>query len=417
MCRHLLDTSAEDVDFVRLLTGCGIDFDLACLDCDKAVEAGGPVELIEVCEGCVAGYADERPEAWHGQPGILERHEPVAQNVIETPLPAGLGPVTDLVPAGVDDGSVWILLVESGEIVRFDAESGAHTTLATATVPDEPGHQPWAGRALRRRLHVSADARFAAVVNDYGQHGQVFDLESGQVTFTLHGGVYRPKTVPFSLAFARHDGRDVVVHRTAWNRLDVSDPATGELLTVREFPPAESSEQRPPHYLDFFHGGLLVSPDDRWLVNDGWVWHPVGITRAWELRRWLTQDVWESEDGPTVVSLCSREYNWNLPMTWINDDLLAVSGLGQDDDLIPGARILSVETGLELGAFAGPDGAFFSDGARLYSAGAAGMEVWDPFTGQRTGRVPGFVPTCHARRTGELAAVDGGILRRWCTSS
>jgi hypothetical protein len=50
---------------------------------------------------------------------------------------------------------------------------------------------------------------------------------------TLDNGGSHAETVPFSLAFACHRGQDVVIHRTAWNRLDVSDPATGRLLTAR----------------------------------------------------------------------------------------------------------------------------------------------------------------------------------------
>ncbi|MGL5830270.1 MAG: hypothetical protein ACRC0L_11980 [Angustibacter sp.] len=53
----------------------------------------------------------------------------------------------------------------------------------------------------------------------------------------LDGGDYRPETVPFSLAFAEYAGAPgraggtVVIHRTAWNRLE--------------------------HHLDYFHGALV----------------------------------------------------------------------------------------------------------------------------------------------------------------
>jgi hypothetical protein len=37
--------------------------------------------------------------------------------------------------------------------------------------------------------------------------------------------------VPFSVAFALDGERTLVVHRTDWNRLDISDAATGARLT------------------------------------------------------------------------------------------------------------------------------------------------------------------------------------------
>jgi hypothetical protein len=204
------------------------------------------------------------------------------------------------------------------------------------------------------------------------------------------------------------------VHRTAWNRLDVSDALTGRLLTPREPTSYQRDEPRPEHYLDYFHGALRSSPGGRWLADDGWVWAPVGIPRVWDLRRWLDEYRWESEDGATLKYLCQRDYHWNTPMCWIGEDLLAVSGIGTDDvAMLDGARVFDVATGAELVTFPGPRGAFFAAGRRLYTAGPDGLEIWDPFTGHRTGTVPGFVPTAHHPGSGELASIGDAVLRRW----
>lgn len=156
------------------------------------------------------------------------------------------------------------------------------------------------------------------------------------------------------------------------------------------------------------------SPSGRWLADDGWVWHPVGIPTVWDLHRWLDTNPWESEDGPTRQHLCHRDYHWNVPMCWIGDNLLAVSGIGTDDvAMLPGVRIFDVTTGVEIQTFPGPREALFSAGQRLYAAAPDGLEVWDPFTGHRTGRIPGFAPTCHNPTAGELVAIHDGDLQRW----
>ncbi len=72
--------------------------------------------------------------------------------------------------------------------------------------------------------------------------------------------------------------------------------------------------------------------------------------------------------------------------------------------------------GVEILAFAGPRGQLFAGGQRLYAATPDGLDVWDPHTGERTGSVPGFTPTSHHPRTGEFAAVEHGVLRRWASS-
>jgi hypothetical protein len=61
------------------------------------------------------------------------------------------------------------------------------------------------------------------------------------------GGNYYAETVPFSFAFAVVRGREVAIHRTAWNRLDVSDPSTGKLLTARNPTNYQRGEERPVH--------------------------------------------------------------------------------------------------------------------------------------------------------------------------
>ncbi|MEU4245400.1 hypothetical protein [Actinoplanes sp. NPDC026619] len=419
MCPHLIDpTAAAGIEYVRLLTGRGLDADLCCTACDKSRQEGATVALAEVCEGCVAQYADNDRgflTAWRGEAGIAERLEPLEPAIISTHLPAELGAVLDIAPfAGSDGRSVWLALTDSGRLMRFDADTGVCAHVATSSVPAEPDHQPWGEHPLRRRLHVAADARFAAVVNDFGHHGQVIDLATGTVTITLHGGDYHSETVPFSLAFVHHGGRTVAVHRTAWNRLDISDPATGLLLTPREPAAHRPGEPRPEHRLDYFHGALHSSPSGRRLADDGWVWSPVGMPAAWDLSRWLDTNPWESEDGPTRQILCHRDYHWNIPMCWVGDDLLAISGIGSDDiAILPGVRIFDVATGVELHTFPGPRGALFSAGRRLYAGAPDGLEIWDPFTGHRTGRLPGFVPTHHHPAAGELATFHEGRLDRW----
>lgn len=416
LCRHLLDTETVEngVDHLRLLRGHGLDLDLCCEACDPRTSPDGRVALQEACEGCVTRALDSGEcVGWRGEPSVVERPEPVRVTTRTSPLPA-VGAVVDWTPVRAGASSSWLLLTADGRVARWDADTGAATALATHSVPDEPDHRPWPGAELRRRLHASDDARSAAVVNDHGRLGQVLDLVAGRVAMELDGGVYHQETVPFSLAFARHAGRTVVVHRTAWNRLDISDPASGELLTCRELDPYVPDEGPPPHYSVYFHGALHVSPDGRWVADDGWVWGPAGIPSVWSLQAWLDGNVWESEDGPTRRRLGQRWYYWNRPMCWVGDTLLAMSGLGDDDEaMLPGVRVVDVVTGDEVQAFAAPSGALFAHRDRLYSVDGDATHVWDPLTGERTAVLAGVAPARLHPGTGELAALTPDGLVRW----
>jgi hypothetical protein len=414
LCPHLIgDEPAEE--YVALLTGVGIEHDMCCFECDLATARGHQPLLLEACEGCVARLEDDMwaLQGWRGTPSVLERPEPVDATVMDVQIRRGLGAVVDLAP--VIDGTqpVWIVLTHSGWLARLDAGSGHWDPIARSTLPDKPEHASRGAKA-RRRLHVSPRGDVAAIVHDYGRHGQVVDLRSGKVTMQLDGGDYHPETVPFSLCFTGFGARTVMVHRSGWNRLDVSDPQTGELLIARESKKSEAA-RAPDHRLDYFHGRLHISPDGRWVADDGWVWHPVGIPRLWDVHRWLNVNPWESEDGPSVRSLCDRIYHWDSPMCWVADDLLAISGIGSDHEmLLPGVRIFNAGTGLELIRIGGPRGALFAQHGRLFSVAPEGLEIWDPYTGERTATVPGFAPTHHHPGAGELMCVrDDRHLIRW----
>jgi hypothetical protein len=417
--------------YFKWYVGSDLDLEVLCEPCASRRDQGIPAEVIQVCEECyrriTVDYGDLAGA--RGSPGIRERLQPLDVTLRKTSIPAESGTVSDLAPIAADRRSLWLLLLQDGKVVRLDADTGEIEPVGLFDFAVEPAREPWCGRAARKRLHASKKGEYAAVVTDYGRYGQVLDLRSGKATLALDGGDYHSETVPFSFAFAEVDGRTIAVHRTAWNRLDLSDPSTGQLLSSREPTSYTRDEPRPKHYLDYFHGELHVSPDHQRILDDGWVWHPVGIPKAWSLDRWLMDNPWESEDGPSNLNVCGREYYWGHGMTWLDGHRVAVGGIGDDElEIVPGARIFEADTAgppsgdrwseewtwaKELRAFPGPTGRFFSDGIRLFSADQTGLSVWDPERGERIGRIPGFCPTHLHPVTKDLACVSEGALLRW----
>ncbi|MGH9886370.1 MAG: hypothetical protein ACREBE_12625 [bacterium] len=414
---------------MRWYLGVGLEMEVLCVPCADLRQAGTAVTASRVCQDCFTHAIEDIANlvGIRGAPGVAERAAPFATTLMTTALPAELGRIADLAPLHDASGSTWLVLTASGALARFDAGTRAWSPIAECSVRAEPDHEPWCDHALRRRLHVSSRGDFAAVVNDYGRHGEVYDLRSGRVTMTLDGGDYHPETVPFSLAFFDARGRTVVIHRSDWNRLDLSDPASGKLLSARESPRYGEDRKQPPHYLDYFHGALVVDPSGTRVVDDGWIWHPVGVPVVFSLARWHTENVWESEDGPTRLDLCARNYYWDHAIAWLDDHRVVVAGIGDDDaEMIPGARIFDVTQrgnpspgwsphlpwARELLAFAGPSGQFFCEGGWLFSSSDTGLSRWDPTTGERTAQLAGFCPTHHHRAARELVqVVDRHLVR------
>jgi hypothetical protein len=430
ICKHTRTCREAGLCYVRWYTGAGMDSELLCISCVRERESGHLITTELVCKECFLHATNEFGdlEGVRGKPEIRTRAEPFDLQLLKTDLPTGVGKIVDISPVLGEGRAHWLLLAEDGLITRFDADTGEWDRLERANLCPEPDHKPFCGRIVKPRLHASPGGDFASIVNDYGHYGQVIDLRSGRVTLSLDGGVYHSNTVPFSFTFAQIKGRVVAIHRTAWNRLDMSDPSTGNLLTDRNPTSYRSEEDRPLHYLDYFHGAIYLSPNSVRILDDGWVWHPFGIPTTWDLEPWISENVWESEDGPTRKNLCARAYYWDHAMTWLDDNRIAIGGLGDDDeDMIDGVRIFDVsltEDGRvrwrcdwfwprELTAFSGPAGSFFSDGQSLFSSDLSGLSRWDVNDGFRTGYLQGFQPTHHHRGARELVQVVDDALVRW----
>lgn len=326
-------------------------------------------------------------------------------------------PIADACPVQASYGHVLVLSADGG-LHGVDLDNGACVELckiAPPPLPDNPGRT-----AASLRLHATHDGTYCAVVADRGQHGVVVETRSGSVTMQLDGGDYHAEQVPFSACFLYRDGRHVIVHRSAWNRLDAADAASGSTLTGRTLAPPEPGKHRAEHELDYCHGQLRPSPDGSRLYDDGWVWAPVAVPSAWSVTDWLDSNPWESEDGPSLVRMAQRD-DWNIPACWIDASHVAIWGKGDwDYDEFeevgkgPGVRIYSALPQTPPPA----DGCWpmaldedisvsglFCDQRYLYVAADTGTTVWDLATRAQRASLPAFRAHFHHPTRASLVAV------------
>jgi hypothetical protein len=302
----------------------------------------------------------------------------------------GGAPILDVCSVKADYGHL-LALTSQGELYGINCDEVKSQFLCSFSLPDLPSDDE--GNAhfgvVKYRLHASLDGKYASVVVDFGKCGIVIDVLSGVVTMLLNGGDYYEETVPFSACFTHFEGRNVFIHRTEWNRLEVADPATGKSLTDRYIAPYEVGKP-PIHHLDYFHGQLRPSWDGSRIFDDGWVWHPLSIPRTWSVTDWLRSNPWESEDGASVADLMFRD-DWNIPACWISDRHIAVWGLAKWDDEVgedvgqgTGVRILDADERKQSSDRLWPMdmrvnsvSALLSDGTLLYVVADTGTTVWD----------------------------------------
>jgi len=113
---------------------------------------------------------------------------------------------------------------------------------------------------------VSPCGRYAVIYERLGTKGLV--LREGKLLREINRSFYYADTYEYPVVlFQSQEGRVLIAHCPKdYCRLDIEDAETGECLT-------ENPERRPG---DVFHSRLRVSPDGKWLISAGWVWHPWG---------------------------------------------------------------------------------------------------------------------------------------------
>lgn len=311
-----------------------------------------------------------------------------------------------IAPIGRGDRSTWLVATSDARLVEYDGDRG---TLVQRGLIDDPGialDQPIV-------IHVSPDQRLAMVANRNGLRSMIFDLETGACLQRLARDGYHEEQCIYPFAFVERGGRTLAIHSPEWNRLDAIDARTGELLTARAPTSYTRDEEQPPHYLDYFHCGLHVSPSGRHLADNGWIWHPVGSVTAWSLDAWLGEhgNVWESEDGPTRHTLVSHDGYWDRPLVWIDDTHVLAHGLGDPfDTAADGAAIYDVTDGTESARILGPSRGWYTFDRVLVVQTDEVTTVWDVARGAQLleGVLPGGAYHPFAK---QFLAYDGTIAR------
>jgi len=403
LCPHL---PVPQEGYLQRFTGVGSEYDLLCRQCAKQADAV-EATLIAACSECFQRAEEEsywdggilgRPQVRIGRQQLCFVHETFELPELKGSTFLNIQPIE-----GTPGSSLGCTL--SGALIEIDAIRRCARTVAQVPADALEFDGPYIRTASKDWqngppvvLRVSSRGELAALANTYGQQGAVLDLCAGRITMNLRRDEHHEDVSVFPLALAEFDDRLLVIHGTAWNRLDVSDTRTGVLLTQRQPTSWKQGEPRPPHDLDYFHSDLSISPDHQFIADNGWQWHPIGVITAWNLRRWIEENPWESEDGPTKKDLCWRSYYWDGPLSWIDDRRLCLWGYGQDDPLIPAALIFDVHTGKLEKWFPGPKGSFVFDDYLFSFDKTEGMTVWDISTGERLAAEPGFCPDGYHRR-------------------
>lgn len=160
----------------------------------------------------------------------------------------------------------------------------------------------------------SDDGVYAVIYEKLGTKGLL--LKNGEIIRELNRSFYHADAYEYPIAFIKINHEYAIVHcPEEYNQIEIEHVETGYRVT--------SQIERNPD--DCFHSRFRVNDSNTKLINAGWVWHPVGILKIYDLQTAiLNNTLFDHPESslPINTEVCSAEF--------LNDDLLIISSSNEE---------------------------------------------------------------------------------------
>ena len=147
-------------------------------------------------------------------------------------------------------------------------------------------------------------------------------LKDDQILREINRSYYCAEVYEYPIAiFQGENQRVMIVHcPEKYNRLEIEDIESGKRAFVRDTQSA-----------DFFHSQLQVSPNGRYLLSAGWVWHP------WDMA--VFYDLLAVKDTPSLLDKCDRsilgiEADAFSSAVFLNSNRVLYAGQKEEDEAV-----------------------------------------------------------------------------------
>lgn len=160
------------------------------------------------------------------------------------------------------------------------------------------------------RSITSQDGQYAFIYQNRGTKGLL--LKNGETLREINRPYYHAETYEYPAAFyTSPTGITYLIHcPMEYCRLDFEEVESGKIVT--NIPERDE--------VDVFHSRLEISPDNKFLMVRGWVWHPLDVVQVYDIEACLQDpqllDKYEnySANGPDESSIGA----------FINDDQILI---------------------------------------------------------------------------------------------
>jgi len=181
----------------------------------------------------------------------------------------------------------------------------------------------------------SATGEYVVLYEQLGTKGLI--LKRGKVVREINRSFYHAHVYEYPVAlFTLPDGREVIAHCSDhYNVIEIEEVESGRRLTARSGDSA-----------DFFHSRLQVSPDSRYLLSAGWVWHPWDTIQLFDIEQVLQEP--ESLDQNWSGDLSNANIGEIHTAAFNGSDLIVFAG--ETEEEIPRLGVYSINANAVLTA-------------------------------------------------------------------
>ena len=398
VCAHLhLD---HELDYCQWFDGSGMTYRLACLACrQQCREAVADIDAITWRQVDDETFTQiEQDGCWEVEECGIFGSPPVRVGATAYVLQPGESidcPAASMVNAS-PKADHFLALTPDRKILRIHG-----TTVEIVATPDLG--------ALEGDLLLATDAaeRFFSVFECHGTRGIDWRSEDPNTGVPFSREAYHNAHSSFAVCYFDHDGITYRIQASSWDRLDLHIAETCEPV----FKQADDCSL----HSGIFHCMPIVSPNGQWVAEFGWIWHPVGVLRAWPVAPWLHDPGVQSESDASkgLHRLWDCSYFWDSPMCFLDDQRLAVWGYGSDEtNVLDAAMIFNLDTGTAETWLPGPNGLLHGWNGQLVSTSRSkGVSVWNVERGECCFADEGLEVVAFQAHNGTLLIADGDRLR------
>lgn len=239
-----------------------------------------------------------------------------------------------ILSAAITDTGEWILLVSSGNVIRYNIEKQESEYLFS--VVSDPNND--FDLSATSTIYTLGD--IVVLVNDYKRQGYVF-YPGRYGRMSLWREDYHADITRFPIALFYNDsGVPHLIYSVAWNHLQIMDLNTKQILTAAksliedgaEDKAIQFQEQYPdtenmpwPARYDYFYGPLIMAPGNKRFMSRGWVWGSSDCYTIYEIADFITNN--------RISSKAVRFGNHlTRPACWLSATAFAVIYIPFEDD-------------------------------------------------------------------------------------